>query len=729
MATETYPQSRPAILNPLFQPISNLSGLGNRFSSLIIQLLNKNLRSEGHRVKDLLYLLPQKILERVWYNEISKIQPNCYVIFQAKVTSHDNPLNNKLQIYKKSKKLPYRILVSDGTGVVELIYFQQKGDWLKRQYPIGAEFIISGYLENFQQRLQISHPDYILPPSRKQDLPLFEPIYPLTKNLPQKTLQKSMKQALAVIPALPEWLPQQLINKYQLPNWQQAMVKLHNPTHPDELNPASAALTRLALDEIIAWQLILRMAHYRQTHQNFNVTERAELKNRILKKAKLFHKIPLPFKLTQNQNQVIDEIEKDLLSEKRMARLLMGDVGSGKTIIALYAMLRIVEKNQTSSNKQQVALLAPTEILAEQHFAYFTKLLQPLGYHPLLLTGSHTKQQREDKLKTIASGQADIILGTHALMVEDVVFHNLQLLVIDEQQRFGVKQRMQLYQKGKFPDLLLMSATPIPRSLSLVLYGDLEISVLKEKPFQTSNIKTAIMEQSRLNELMARLQQQTNAGKQAFWVCPLIETSDFVEMAAAEQRFGMAKNYFPIDQLALLHGRMPAKEKQQVINDFQLGKIKLLIATTVVETGIDIPKASIMIIDHAEHFGLAQLHQLRGRVGRDGENAYTILLYKNPLNDKAKERLSLIKQSNDGFFLAEEDLRLRGAGDRYGLRQSGFYDFLFFEPLLHQSLLLDAKHFAEEVVTQDPTLQQHAHLNLLLALNDKDRAIPYIQAG
>lgn len=720
-------QPRPALLDQLFLPLANLHGLGHKFAPLLARL-------SGERIKDLLLrFTPHKIIIRqeTPMTALKDDMIGQQIIVKGKVTHHvakEEGFSNR----------PYKIYLKDGTALLTVNYFRGQGEWLRRQYPPASCMVISGTLNRFQGEWQITHPSFALNAARAADIPRREPVYPASKNLPQRIIQKAVQEALAMLPSLPEWLPAWAVDKYTLPAWRDALTTLHQPTDMNDLAATSPAVMRLALDEMIAWQLAIKTARHGRE-------QTALVRNWLLPKPTLFARIDLPFSLTTSQQEAIAEIEANLQSPHKMARLLMGDVGSGKTIIALYAMLRVVEKNfvaPAGGKLHQAALLAPTEILAEQHYRNFDRWLRPLGITPVLLTGRLNKKEREERRAMIEKGHCAIVVGTHALIQDDVTFANLRLTVIDEQQRFGVLQRLALYQKSLSPDLLLMSATPIPRTLSLVAFGDLDISTLKEKPHQADGkrqvIETAIVNEDRLSEVMARVIERTNQGASVFWVCPLIEESELRDWPSAEARYAWAKKYFPENQLALLHGQMKPRDKQNIIDAFRRGEIKLLIATTVIENGIDIPRANIIIIDHANHFGLTQLHQLRGRVGRDQiqgsdtnqpqqQKAFCILLYHPPLGELAEKRLTAIKEHDDGFYLAEKDLEWRGMGDRYGLRQSGFGDFRFFDLFFHQELLRDATRIADDIIAHHQ-LEDEA-IRLLLTLQEKDKAIGWVEAG
>ena len=716
---------RPAILNPLFQPIGNLHGLGPTFAPGMAGLA-------GPRVIDLLTkLFPQKMIERKIVEKLSDLNMGLvghHVVVCGKITSHVAPETN----FKKNR--PYKIYLADGTRAITLTFFLAKGAWLKKQYPPGASMAVSGVLTEFQGEWQISHPSMAVPLPRIADITLTSPIYPKSQQVPQKVIQKSVRAALALLPSLPEWLPSEVIKKHNLPGWAEALTHIHQPTNADDILPQSPARLRLAMDEILAWQIAIKKSRADQRPL-------AAKRSWLLPSATIFPKINLPWALTRDQQAACNDLDNDFASLKKMTRLLMGDVGSGKTMVALYAMVRAIEQSlqpNQSHNVSQAALLAPTEILAEQHYRNFERLLSPLGIKCLLLTGRLSKKEKEERKNNIAQGDCHIVIGTHAIIQEDVAFANLRLLVIDEQQRFGVLQRLALYQKSFSdappPDLLLMTATPIPRTLSLIQFGDLDLSTLKEKPAGRQVIETAMVSDDRLAEVIARLKKQIAGGASVFWVCPLIEDSDIMDLPSAESRYALVKNYFAENEIALIHGQLKSSDKQKIIDDFKSGVVKLLIATTVIESGIDIPRATIIIIDHAEHFGLTQLHQLRGRVGRDqifdktaDNRAYCLLLYHAPLSEGAKKRLTAVKDHNDGFYLAERDLEWRGMGDRYGLRQSGFGDFYAFDLFFHNELLMAANQLADQIVTQD--LLGEEKYKILLALYQKDRALELVRAG
>jgi ATP-dependent DNA helicase RecG len=556
------------------------------------------------------------------------------------------------------------------------------------------------------------HPDRILDAEGFSKMAPVEPVYPATEGLTQRVLAKAVDGALARLPALPEWraAPAPL-------SFAEALRRAHRPQAPEEIAPATPARMRLAFDEMLAGQLALGLmrAQLRRAPGRANAGD-----GRIAEKIVA----ALPFTLTGAQVEALREIRADLASETRMLRLLQGDVGAGKTLVALLAMASCVEAGR------QAALMVPTEILARQHFAALSAFAAPGGLRLALLTGRDKGAERAKTLDALASGAVDIVIGTHALFQEAVAFHDLGLAVVDEQHRFGVHQRLALGDKGERADILVMTATPIPRSLVLTYFGDIDVSAIREKPKGRQPIETRALPLERLGELIGRIGGMIANGAQAFWVCPLVEESELIDLAAAEERFADLRQYFG-DQVGLVHGKMRAREKDAAMEAFATGATKILVATTVIEVGVDVPNASIMVIEHAERFGLAQLHQLRGRVGRGAAKSSCILLYKGPLGEAAKARIGIMRETEDGFRIAEEDLRLRGEGEVLGSKQSGMPGFRLADPAAHADLLIEARRQAQGIVADNPRLQgEHGEaLRLLLNIFERGEAIRLLGAG
>jgi ATP-dependent DNA helicase RecG len=566
-------------------------------------------------------------------------------------------------------------------------------------------------------RPQIRHPDYVLPVERAGEMPLVEPVYRLTAGLSPKVLRRAISASLERLPALPEWLSRDLLAARRWPSFHDALDDVHRPKLPAGFGPSGAAWQRLAFDELVANQLALAIVRGSMKRGKGTAWKAA---------GKLRAKIEaaLPFKLTGSQRQALAEIGGDLAGERRMLRLLQGDVGSGKTVVALIAMADVVEAGG------QAALMAPTELLARQHFATIAPLAEAAGIRTVLLTGGERGAGRGEALARLADGSANIVVGTHALFQSGVEFQRLGLAVVDEQHRFGVHQRLALSSKGAAPDTLVMTATPIPRTLVLSYFGDMDVSRLTEKPAGRLPIDTRAVPISRIGEVVSHLGQAVEAGDKAYWVCPLVAESEKSDLAAAEARFADLSARFG-DRVGLVHGRMKPAEKDAVMERFRAGDIAILVSTTVIEVGVDVPDATIIVIEHAERFGLAQLHQLRGRVGRGKHRSACLLLYRAPLGDSARARLDILRQTEDGFLIAEEDLRLRGEGDLLGTRQSGMPGFRIALPEVHGELLEVARDEAKLALNRDPDFKSERAeaLRLLLYLFGRDDAVRLMRAG
>ena len=693
---------RPALLDPLFAPLSTLPGVGPKNAKLFDRLLG---RADGARVLDLLFHLPVGVLDRRVRPKIRDARPDAIATLHVRVTEHRPPA--------PGRKGPLRVLVEDETGDVELVFFLNNFEWVKQKLPIGATRWVSGKLELWDGHLQMVHPDKVMDDEELAKMPAVEPVYGLTEGLYPRTVQKAAQAALGKAPALPEWLdapPGDL-------SFAAALKRVHAPEAPEDAEPTSPARRRLACDELLANQLALLMVRARMR----DIAGRAQISEGRLAAQVL---AALPFSPTAAQARAMAEIRADLAAEKRMIRLLQGDVGSGKTLVALVAMAHAVEAGG------QAAMMAPTEILARQHFERIGPLAEAAGLRLELFTGRDTPAQRRAKLAKLAAGEIDIAVGTHALFQESVVFRDLGLAVVDEQHRFGVHQRLALSGKGDAADLLVMTATPIPRSLVLTYFGDMDVSVLDEKPPGRTPIDTRVLPQDRLDEVIAGIGRALAAGARAYWVCPLVEESEESDLAAAEARAEALQAVFGA-AVGLVHGRMKGPEKDAAMQRFQRGETKILVATTVIEVGVDVPEATIMVIEHAERFGLAQLHQLRGRVGRGAERSTCLLLYKGPLGAAGRARLEILRETEDGFRIAEEDLRLRGEGDVLGARQAGAPGFRLASLEVHGDLLRAARTEAAAAIEADPRLADEAHrpLRTLLWLFERDAAVKLLEAG
>lgn len=686
---------RPQILFPLFASINTINGVGSRYEKLIQNLC-------GDKVLDLIWHLPSSIIDRTYSPQLINAKIGAIATIKVKVIEHLAP---------KSKKQPYRVICSDGTEQIILNFFKVYSDSISKNLPLGEERIISGKIEHFNDSLQMSHPDYIVHPADIAKVLGFEPVYPLTAGVSNKMLNKFVKQALQRVPTMPEWLDEHHQKGLNLPSFNQALLQAHNPKCIGDLDYATPARMRLAYDEMLANQLSLAIVRQRVKKQVGR-----EIKGNGLLRKKILEK--LPFELTDAQENVIKEITADQGSKFRMSRLLQGDVGSGKTIVALISMLNAVECGF------QATIMAPTEILAKQHLETIQPLCEEIGIHVELLTGRVKGKARTKILQDLADGKINILIGTHALFVEDVTFKDLAYVVIDEQHRFGVHQRLSLSAKGDKTDILVMTATPIPRTLVLTAYGDMEYSKIDQLPAGRKPVDTLVMPIKKTPEIIDALKRKIADGCRGYWVCPLVEESEKIDLAAAVGRFEILQKSFG-NQVGLVHGKMKEKEKDAVMEQFKKGEIKLLVATTVIEVGVNVPEATIMIIEHAERFGLAQLHQLRGRIKRGFQASTCMLLYGYPLSETSRSRLDIMRKTEDGFLIAEEDLNLRGGGEILGTRQSGFSEFRLADITAHKNLLVTANKDAKMILEMDPNLEspRGQALRTLLYLFERDSAV------
>ncbi len=692
---------RPEILFSLFKPVITLKGIGPRIALFIGKL-------SGANVIDLCWHLPNGIIDRRYAPTISEAQAGVIATLTVRVLTHRKPAN---------RRMPYKVICEDDTGRIELVFFHAHEDFLRKNLPEGEIRVVSGKLEHFGNGLQITHPDHMGTLEEIDRLKTVEAVYPLTAGLTLKTLSKAVAGALEQLPQLPEWIDPSLVAREKWAPWRPALLAVHNPQSEEGLLPNTSVRRRLAYDELLANQLALAiMRREMRKIRGRSYTGRGALTLAITKH--------LAFELTQAQKSALSEIAADMSSENRMLRLLQGDVGSGKTVVALLAMAAAIESDA------QAVLMAPTEVLARQHMATILPLAEKVGLKVVILTGRDKGKTRRETLAKLASGDAHIAIGTHALFQEDIVFKDLGMAVIDEQHRFGVHQRLQLAAKGVGVDVLVMTATPIPRTLTLTAYGDMDVSRLMEKPAGRKPVDTRVLPLERMADVISAIGRSLRAKAKVFWICPLVEESEKIDLAAAEDRHQQLVQIFG-DQVGLIHGRMKAPEKDAAMAAFRDGDSKVLVATTVIEVGVDVPDATVLIIEHAERFGLAQLHQLRGRIGRSDQTSTCLLLYAQPLGETAKARLKIMRESDDGFRIAEEDLKLRGAGELLGTRQSGLPEFRLADMAVHGDLLAIARDDATLFLHHDPQLESDRGqaIRTLLYLFSCDSAVRNLRSG
>ncbi len=692
---------RPSQLDPLFADATTLPGIGPKLGKLLAAFT-------GDKVIDLLHHLPSNLIDRQYRPPLNLVEDGRIATFEVEVVKHEAP---------RRRNLPYRILCQNDSGYLSLVFFHARGDWLGKSMPEGAVRMVSGRVERFRENLQIVHPDHMLSKAAFEALPVIEPVYPLTAGLSAKVLMKAIQAALPALPNLPEWQEANWLAQRGWQSWREAVLQAHRPDANDALDPHHPARARLAYDELLAHQLVLALVRRQRKQLAGRAYPKAgELPEKLLKL--------LPFPLTGSQEQAVADIRTDMAEPTRMLRLLQGDVGSGKTVVAVMAMLQAVESGA------QAALMAPTEILARQHAETLGPWLDELGVSWQLMTARNKGKLRQESLTTLAEGGVQIAIGTHALFQDDVTFQNLGLAVVDEQHRFGVQQRMALSSKGDGVDVLVMTATPIPRTLTLTAYGDMDVSRMPDKPPGRKPVDTRVISMDRYGDVAQSLGNAMREGARVYWVCPLVSESELVDLAAAEDRAKALRQLYG-DAVGLVHGQMPAAEKDAVMARFAAGDISILVATTVIEVGVNVPEATVMVIEHAERFGLAQLHQLRGRVGRGLDKSSCVLLYRGPLGETSKARLSIMRDTEDGFRIAEEDLRLRGAGEVLGTRQSGLPLFRLADLEAHADLLPAVHDDVKLMLARDPHLETERGkaLRALLYLFRRDEAIRFLQSG
>jgi ATP-dependent DNA helicase RecG len=694
-------RGRPEVLFPLFAGLETLDGVGPKIAKNFAGLAVET-------PKDLVLTLPQGGIDRALKPSIRDVAIPGTATVEVTIGRHRPP----------SGRGPYRVEVDDAATRFELVFFHARGDYLQKLLPTGARRVVSGRLELFDGVAQMAHPDHVLPPEEAGTLPAYEPVYPLTAGITQKTMFKAVQSALTRLPELPEWIDPELKRQKDWPDWHTALREAHAPEGPEDISRSAKARERLAFDELMAHQLTLALARQsRRRQKGFATKGDGRLRHKVL--------TSLPFSPTGAQLRAIGEIEADMAAATRMSRLLQGDVGAGKTLVALMALLIAVEAGG------QGVMMAPTSILAAQHYANLKPMAEEAGVVIEILTGADKGAERAAKLRALAAGDIQLLVGTHAVFQDEVAFADLRLAIVDEQHRFGVAERVRLSAKGQATDVLVMTATPIPRTLSLAQYGDMDISVLDEKPPGRQPVKTALLSTARIGEVVSHLRDAISKGRQAYWVCPLVEESEVYDAVAAEERFAHLRAELGEGKVGLVHGRMTPTEKAEVMEAFQSGRVQVLVATTVIEVGVDVPNASIMVIEQADLFGLSQLHQLRGRVGRGAAESTCLLLYRSPLGETAKRRLMVLRETEDGFRIAEEDLAIRGAGDLIGTAQSGLPRFRIADLETQTPLMALAQSGARALLAQDPALESERGraARSLLWLMEQDKAIGLIRAG
>ena len=696
------PKGRPPVLFPLFAGVQTLPGVGPKSAEALENL-------GVTRPRDLIFTLPSTGITRRRVEHLADLRPPETATVTVTVMRHVPPT---------ARKRPYRVICSDGQADLVLVFFHDRRDWLEKQLPMGEKRIISGKVELFDGVAQMVHPDHILPESSPPPAE-YEPVYPLSAGLTERVMEKAVEAALTRVPDLPEWIDAALLEREGWPAWQVALNLAHAPQGPPDLAPTALPRARLAYDELFAHQITLALARRQHRRGKGRPTQGdGHLRQRVLDH--------LPWPPTGAQRRAVAEIDADMASDGRMNRLLQGDVGAGKTLVAMMSLLIAVEAGG------QGVLMAPTEILARQHLKALMPLADAAGIRIEALTGRDKGDARANILTDLAEGRIDILVGTHAVFQDEVRFRDLRLAVIDEQHRFGVAQRLKLAAKGEAapPDVLVMTATPIPRSLALSQYGDLDLSVLDEKPPGRKPITTVLLNEDRMDEVVERIGRAIARGVRAYWVCPLVEESELSDLTAAEARFSALRARFGA-AVRMVHGQMPAEERDAAMADFAAGRAQILVATTVIEVGVDVPEATIMVIEHAESFGLAQLHQLRGRVGRGDAASSCVLIYRAPLSKTGRQRLETLRETEDGFKLAEVDLAMRGAGDLIGTAQSGLPRFRIADLERQAGLMQLAQSDARAFLERDPdmTSDRGRAVRTLLWLMEQDLAIRLIHTG
>ena len=671
----------------IFKDVNKLKGVGPQLSKYLK-------KKKIEKIKDIILNLPYSETDRskiFKLNELEVGKTQTIKVFVKKLN------------FPRIRNLPNKIICNDETGVINIVYFNSREGYLRKLYPLNNWVIISGKINYFNKKYQITNPDYVTTLDQQEYVVKNIPKYNLTKGINEKKYRLISEQVINNLPNIEDWLGANFIKKNNLLTWNESIEKIHKSK--EGKNNLSNSFRRLVFDELCA--------NFFTLLENRNRIKQEKISKKFLYKKSNFIEKLLPFTLTLSQQNVLMEINKDLLSKKRMFRIIQGDVGSGKTIVSLLAISNTIESGY------QCALMGPTEILARQHYELAKKIYKGTNFKIDFLTGKTELKNRKIILENLLSGKTNLLIGTHALFQKKINFKKLGLAIIDEQHKFGVKQRSELARKGgKNCDVLLMSATPIPRTMMMSLYGDMDVSKITEKPAKRKKIVTLSKPEKKINELWPYIEKQINNQNQIFWVCPLIEESKFLDYSSAKKKFDLINSKYP-NNTGLIHGALDKKEKEIVLKKFLNKDISILVSTTVIEVGIDFPNANLIIIENANKFGLAQLHQLRGRVGRGEKQGSCILLFKEGLSKNAIKRIKILKESDDGFFIAEEDLKLRGFGDLIGYQQSGVKNFRFADPVIHEDLFKLAEKYVQE---------NQAHINekkysFLLKLFDRAEII------
>jgi len=648
-----------------FNDIKEIKGVGKRLSNYL-----KNKKIE--KIKDILFNFPYSETDRSKISKLDNLEIgniNTIKVFVKKI------------YFPRIRNLPNKVICEDDTGKIEIIYFNSREGYLRKIFPINKQIIISGKVTFYKKKYQITNPEYVTTIENKDYVAKNIPKYSLTKGINEKKYRSISEEIIKKIPLINDWLDNDFINKHNLANWNTAIKRLH--TSKDSQNNQSNSFRRIAFDEICANLLSLS-----KNRKRIKKIKKAKLFNEIISNDILKH---LPFRLTNSQAKVLKEINKDLQSETRMFRILQGDVGSGKTIVAMLAIANTIE------SKYQTAIMGPTEILTRQHYEFAKNIFKKINIKIEYLSGKTELKKRKKILLDLENGEIDLLFGTHALFQKKIKFKKLGLIIIDEQHKFGVKQRSDFAKKGgDFCDVLLMSATPIPRTMMMALYGDMDISIIDEKPSNRKKIITLSKPENKTNELWPYIKKQITKGNQIFWVCPLINDSSFLDYSSVLKKYEIINKQFP-NKVGLIHGSLDKDAKDNILKKFLRKEISILVSTTVIEVGVDFPNANLIIIENSNKYGLAQLHQLRGRVGRGKIQGTCILLFKNSLSKNAIKRLKILKNSDDGFYIADEDLKIRGFGDLIGYQQSGLKNFKFADPQHHEDLFNIAETFIKNI--------------------------------